>query len=151
MPDQSMPRNDQLARVSSLSELDGLVEREPSIAVRYSYGPERDRCETSVDYESGLELPGLSCNPLAPEPWWSLPRLDWIVRKLCNYAHLQREDPDRYGWLLIGRTCARGPDNEPLLTDWTAVAVIDPSVLDQAEHRYHERFAVGKDSTHSPS
>ena len=56
----------------------GLAELEmtlggPAAYVRYSKGPQHDLGEASVDTESGLELPGLSVNPLDPEPWWTRP------------------------------------------------------------------------------
>lgn len=133
--------------VTSLDEVDALLHEHPDLLVRYSLGPEHDRNEQSIDYESGLQLPGLSCNPLRVESWWARPRLDWIARKLCNYAHLQREHPERCGWLLAGHVVAYGPDNEPIVDDWREIAILDPEVLDAAERRYGERFDVGNDST----
>lgn len=116
--------------------------------LRFSRGPERDRGRRSRDYESGLELSGLSVNPLAPEPWWTRPVEDWLARQLCDYVHLMREaDEERWPWVLRGTVVARGPDNEPLVDDFEPVAFLSDALIEEAERRYAERFDVARDST----
>lgn len=132
--------------IGSLDELARYVLQEPDICVRYSKGPLEDRARPSVDYESGLLLPGLSVNPLKPEPWWTRDRLDWLARQLCHYIHLKDGTEDRKAWLLIGRIAGYGPDREPLLWPWTPVAWLDEKVLAQARVRYEQEFDVGRDS-----
>jgi len=138
--------------IRSFAELEQLVARWPDdvLFVRYSKGPDHDREEASIDYESGLPLPGLSVNPLSPQWWWSRPIGDWLARQLCMYAHLAGRDPERFAWVLTGTVVGRGPDNEPLVADHTPVAFVDDAVVEEAQRRYHERFAVGRDSTNTP-
>lgn len=124
-----------------LADLVALVRERPGLYLRFSAGPARDRGEVSRDYESGLELPGLSVSALDPEGWWSRPLEDWLARKLCNYVHLS---DGRCAWVLEGREVAHGPDNEPLLGRWRPVAQLDRAVLDEARRRYDERFDVGR-------
>lgn len=76
--------------------------------------------------------PGLSANPLDPEPWWTRPTREWPARQLCNDAHLQREDGERHGWVLAGTVVGRGPDNEP-------------------RRVYEERFDAGRGRSASPT
>lgn len=133
-----------LALLHSLAELADAVRRAPGLHVRYSAGPEADASRTSIDTESGLELPGLSVNPLDPEGWWSRPLEDWLARQLCQYRHLAEQDGDRYAWVLRGRVAGRGPDCEPLLHDVEPVARLDETLLDEAEARYDERFDAGR-------
>lgn len=136
-----------IPRLATLGELAGLVERKNGTYVRYSKGPDADR-STSRDYESGLDLPGLSANPLTPEKWWTRPLREWLARQLCNYVHLSEEAPDdRIAWVLTGPVVARGPDNEPLIDPVTPVAVLDDHVVEEAKSLYKERFDVGRDST----
>lgn len=111
--------------------------------VRYSEGPGQDFESTSVDTESGLELPGLSVNPLDPEPWWTRPTGDWLARQLCQYKHLRDRNPQRIAWVLRGRVVGRGPDCEPLLADAECVAELTDTLLEEAEQRYEDRFAAG--------
>ncbi|MDV7351638.1 DUF6098 family protein [Rhodococcus oxybenzonivorans] len=63
-----------------------------------------------------------------------------------KYAELSQQE-GRFAWLLKGRVVGRGPDHEPLLTDIRPLARLSHSVLDEAAHRYRERFDVGQDST----
>ncbi len=134
--------------VRSLGELAELTQRETGLHVRFSKSPEDDRRDPSKDYESGLELPGLSVNPLDPEPWWQRPLEDWLARQLCQYSHLLEDSEDeRRAWVLQGREVARGPDNEPLLADFRPVAWLDGGVIDEARRRYDEAFDVGRDSS----
>ncbi|WP_350348308.1 DUF6098 family protein [Agromyces sp. G08B096] len=111
--------------------------------IRYSEGPSDDLTRGSIDTESGLELPGLSVNPLDPEPWWTRPVEDWLARQLCQYKHLHDRNPDRRAWLVRGRVVGRGPDCEPLLADVEFEAELDETLLAEAEERYHERFDAG--------
>ena len=63
----------QPSTLKSIDELLNLVRAEPGLYVRYSEGYDADRDSGSLDTESGLELPGLSVNPLNPESWWTRP------------------------------------------------------------------------------
>jgi hypothetical protein len=133
--------------IESLDELERYVLQEPEVCVRYSAGPHADRSRPSVDYESGLLLPGLSVTPLRPESWWTRDRRDWIARQLCHYVHLKEQGRGREAWLLIGRVAGYGPDREPLLWPWTPVAVVAESVIEEARGRYEQNFHRGQDST----
>jgi hypothetical protein len=132
-----------LPDLRSIAELELLLRSGPELYVRYSEGYEHDRETGSVDTESGLELPGLSVNPLRPEPWWTRPPLDWLARQLCQYKHLKEKNPDRYAWVARGRCIARGPDCEPLLVAVVPVARLSDALLDEAERIYADRFASG--------
>jgi hypothetical protein len=104
--------------------------------VRFSTAPPEGLDEPSVDGETGLELPGLSVNPLDPPRWWrERSPEEWIVRRICSYAHLQSGDPSRVCWLVHGDLVDRGPDNEPLIGDAEAVAIIDRAVVDDCRRR----------------
>lgn len=127
-----------------LDELADLVAAQPGLHVRYSKGPESDADGGSIDTESGLELPGLSVNPLDPEAWWTRPVEDWLARQLCQYRHLAERNVDRFAWVLRGTEVGRGPDCEPLLADVEPVARLDERLLDEAEQRYRSRFDAGR-------
>ena len=127
-------------QLSTLDQLVSLVEEEPGVHVRYSEGPDTDRNRGSVDTESGLELPGLSVNPLDVEPWWTRPLKDWLARQLCQYRHLSEKNPDRRAWVLRGRVVARGPDCEPLVADVEPIAYLSEKLLDEAEQHYRTHF-----------
>jgi Family of unknown function (DUF6098) len=138
--------NDGIPTVKSLSELEQLVA--PDRYLRVSSGPDEDAGGTSRDYESGLDLPGLSVNPLAPASWWTRPLEEWLARQLCNYVHLAEDAPDdRHAWVLAGKVVARGPDNEPLVSEFEPIAWIADDVLDAAKAVYEARFDVAEDST----
>lgn len=146
------PEGADVEPVTHLRELRSLEELDPYVAddvfLRFSRGPDSDRDRMSRDYESGLELPGLSVTPLAPEAWWDRPTEDWLARQICKYVHLRTEsDDDRYGWLLRGRVVSRGPDNEPLVDEVEPLARLSEELLARARDRYEERFDVGNDST----
>lgn len=129
--------------VPVLRDLDTLVrevEADPALTVRYAFSPTD---EHSRDGESGLDLPGVSVNPLTPEDWWTRPVAHWVARQLCQYRHLREDEPGRAVWVLSGRVVARGPDSEPLLSDPTVVARLDDHVLDEAEQIYEEEFERG--------
>lgn len=136
-----------LPKIESLGELERYVLQEPELCVRYSKGPHADRSSPSVDYESGLLLPGLSATPLRAEPWWTRDRKDWIARQLCHYVHLKDGSAGRQAWLLLGRIAGYGPDREPLLWPWTPVAVLSESVIEEARERFERNFHRGRDST----
>jgi hypothetical protein len=63
----------ELPTLGDLADVAGLVERRAGLYLRYPKGPDADEGDPSMDYESGLELPGLSVVPLDPEPWWTRP------------------------------------------------------------------------------
>ncbi|MFD7024435.1 DUF6098 family protein [Promicromonospora sukumoe] len=134
-----MPRLHTLAEVSELVQALGLVH------VRYSAGPSADRAAVSRDHESGCLMPGLSANPMTPEPWWDRPVEHWIARQLNQYAHLMVGD--RFPWLLTGEISGRGPDCEPLLVAITPVASVGSPALDQAATLYRQAFTRGADGT----
>ena len=116
----------------SLRSVVVLAQREPGLYVRFSRGPDHDRGSVSEDHTSELCLPGISVNPLTPPGWWTgRPLSEWVARQLCTYAHL--EDDGLRAWLVRGNEQGeRGPDNEPLLVDWSPVAAIAPTVIDEA-------------------
>ena len=131
-----------------LDTLDELCEHVASDAfVRFSKGPESDGSTTSRDYESGLDLPGLSVNPLQPEAWWTRPIKEWLARQICNYVHLAEDDDDRFAWILTGDVVARGPDNEPLVAQFHPVARLSDDLIRAAKRLYNDRFDVAEDST----
>jgi hypothetical protein len=133
-----------LRRLGSLAEVVTVVERARApLYVRVSGGPGVDRCTVSRDHESGCVLPGLSANPMSPEPWWDRPVEDWVARQLCQYAQLA--DEERRAWLLTGEVSGHGPDCEPLLVAVHPVAVLDDAVLDEARDRYEQVFDAGLD------
>ncbi|GAA1693384.1 hypothetical protein GCM10009792_11740 [Microcella alkalica] len=133
-------------RLSGLSDVVALVCERPDACVRYSRDPRSEAGRGSMDTESGLELPGLSVNPLGAEAWWSRPLQDWIARQLCQYRHLAEEDDDeeREAWVIAGREVGRGPDCEPLLADVEILAVVAEDALDEAEARYLDVFDAGR-------
>jgi len=130
-------------RLETLPELASMLGSAP-LYVRYSKGPDSDMHETSVDTESGLELPGLSVNPLDPESWWRRPTLDWLARQLCQYKHLRDRNHERAAWVVRGEVVGRGPDSEPLLANVEFMAELTEGLLDEAEERYTTRFDAGQ-------
>ena len=132
--------------IGQLGELAELACDGRQVYLRYSRGPEADAHQASRDYESGLELPGLSVIPLAPPAWWSRPVPDWLARQVCKYVQLADGERDRHAWVLTGREVGLGPDQEPLLADPRPLAVLSDALLEQARRHYHERFDVGRDS-----
>jgi low affinity Fe/Cu permease len=75
--------------VDHFDELSRLVDRGDVLYLRYSKGPAADAQDgPSRDYESGVDLPGLSVTTLSPEPWWNRPASDWVARRVCKYAEL---------------------------------------------------------------
>jgi hypothetical protein len=136
-PESSVP--DGLRRFDRLAQVARFVERsrEP-LYVRVSRGPSADRSTVSRDHESGCVLPGLSVNPLAPEPWWDRPVEHWVARQLTQYAHLA--DHESFAWVLTGEVSGRGPDCEPLLVAVHPLAVLDRAVLEEARDVYDAVF-----------
>lgn len=126
-----------------LRDLEQLVQEREPVYLRYSKGYEADANSQSRDTESGLSLPGLSVNPLTPEPWWTRPLTDWIARQICQYKHLH-EKKDRHAWVLTGNCIGRGPDCEPLLTDVEPLGRLADALLKEAENVYEERFDAGQ-------
>ncbi|NDL57578.1 DUF6098 family protein [Phytoactinopolyspora mesophila] len=141
-----MLRGRELPVVPDLHTLNELVRCRPGLFLRQSEGPEVDLLSpTSRDYESGVEMPGLSVTTIAPEPWWPRPAIDWLARRICKYADLGLTE-QRRPWLLQGRVVGRGPDHEPLVTDVQPVAWLDDTVIREARDRYQSCFDVGNDS-----
>jgi len=103
--------------------------------IRWSRGPDADRAKQgSRDALTGVELPGLSANALMVEPWWGdRSRRVWAARRLYDYQHLQERHGDQTrAWVLAGRECGRGPDNEPLVDSVSPVAWVSPAVAEEA-------------------
>ncbi|WP_051432955.1 DUF6098 family protein [Promicromonospora kroppenstedtii] len=132
-------------RLGSLAEVAELVQVLAPVYVRFSAGPEADRAVASRDHESGCLMPGLSVNPMTPEPWWTRPVEHWVARQLRQYAHLMVRE--RFPWLLTGDVSGRGPDCEPLLIGITPLAFLAPSVVEEAGVLYRQAFAPGADGT----
>jgi hypothetical protein len=144
MPDSG----DSLRTISDLNELTRLVDDPPpdgQLYLRWSRGPvvdlSGDRCGASRDTLTGVDLPGLSANPLAVEEWWGdRSRRLWAARRLYDYRHLNK--PGVRPWVLVGETCGRGPDNEPLVLCRRPVAWISEAVLADAQAVVEEQPAA---------
>lgn len=130
--------------IDSMYGLEAALRRFPDLHVRFSEGPSADLAETSRDAESGLELPGLSVDPLQPEPWWHRPVSDWLARQLRRYRRPADRDSGRFAWVLTGRMEGRGAECEPLLADTVAVARLSPRLLEEAEQHYLRHFDAGE-------
>jgi hypothetical protein len=144
---QMGPRASSVTTITDFDRLVLAVEDSPStVYLRYSHGPDADTDGApSRDYESGVQLPGLSVAILTPEPWWNRPSADWIARRVCKYAELG-EHGDRRPWLLVGNVVGRGPDHEPLIGEFRPLAWLDEAVVEQARDHYHTRFDAGRSS-----
>ncbi|KOV96553.1 MULTISPECIES: DUF6098 family protein [unclassified Streptomyces] len=129
----SAPEN--LPVLATLSEVAHLLERRPSLYVRWSKGPgvDLDRV-SSIDELTGVPMPGLSANPLDVEEWWQDRSVElWVARRLYDYAHLPHDKgPGVRPWVLTGRETGRGPDNEPLVADVEPLCWIADEVIDAA-------------------
>jgi uncharacterized protein DUF6098 len=139
---------DQARRViGSLAELAELMrscDDDRQLYARWTNDIGRDeRTQVSRDELTGIELPGLSANSLAVEPWWGDRELTtWLARRLYDYRHLREiRGPGTRPWVVTGVERGRGPDNEPLVTHCTPVAEIALSVIDEAAAEI-ERFAA---------
>jgi len=124
--------------VRSLAELAAVLEQhaDRELYVRWSQDIELDeRTGTSRDELTGIELPGLSVNSLHVEPWWDgRPLTAWLARRLYDYRHLEhKRGPDTRPWVVSGVECGRGPDNEPLIGDFTPVVEVGMEVIEQAQ------------------
>ncbi|MFI8189155.1 DUF6098 family protein [Streptomyces sp. NPDC085946] len=131
-----MSATDDLPVVRTLAELTDLVEGSEGLYVRWSRGPAIDLPDvSSMDDLTGVRMPGLSANPLGLEPWWEdRPVRLWVARRLHDYAHLPHEKgPGVRPWVLTGKEAARGPDNEPLVTDVRPKCWIDDQVIEEAQ------------------
>jgi hypothetical protein len=122
----------ELPTIASLDELAERARGRDDLYVRWSRGPQDDADRRSRDELTGVELPGLSASSLAAEEWWSGPDRLWVARRLYDYRHLEHRRRGARPWLVSGRLCGRGPDNEPLITDVEVVAVISPQVVEEA-------------------
>lgn len=131
------------AMIETLDDLEQIVGGGEPIYLRYSRGYDADSGTVSVDGESGLRLPGLSVNPLTPEPWWTRPLRDWLARQVCQYKHLG-EAQDKHPWIMTGTCVGRGPDCEPLLTGVHPRGKLHPQLIEEAERTYTESFAPGR-------
>lgn len=121
-----------MPEVQTLEALVELVGDRHDLYVRWSRGPRQDRRGTSKDELSGVPLPGLSASALGVEPWWGQrDRRLWVARRIYDYAHLPvRRGGNIRPWVLEGRECGRGPDNEPLVDNVTPVAWLDALISD---------------------
>ncbi len=133
-----MTASNDLPVVTDLERLAEIARRDKNgldLYVRWSRGPEWDTGSTSRDALTGVELPGLSANPLRVESWWGDRSLRlWVARRLYDYEHLRRrqQQPSVEAWLLRGRELARGPDNEPLVRCEEALCWIAETAMQEA-------------------
>jgi len=138
-----------MSRLCVLRDLDEVVDEvraHDTVYLRYSKGPDEDLSRgSSRDYESGLDLPGLSVTVATPEPWWSRPVEDWVARRLCQYADLGQAE-GRFPWLLTGRPVGNGPDHEPLVDQVRPLARVADEAVHEAVRVYRQRFEPGEDS-----
>jgi hypothetical protein len=124
-----------LPTLADLDEIACLVVSHRGLYVRWSLGPQRDLpTGASTDDLTGVRLPGLSASPLDVENWWGQRPLSvWVARRLYDYCHLSRvKDPRTRPWVLQGIEAARGPDNEPLVTDVEPLGWIAWNAIDEA-------------------
>ncbi|NJP35644.1 DUF6098 family protein [Micromonospora thermarum] len=130
--------------VDDLDQLVDLLRRtgpEEELYIRWSRGPDADLSggygaeQSSKDALTGIDLPGLSANPLAVEPWWgSRPLRLWVARRLYDYCHLRElRGPGVRPWVLVGEQLGRGPDNEPLVRCHRPVAWVAERALREAD------------------
>jgi hypothetical protein len=134
--------------VDSLHELTAMVlDDRDQLFVRWSRGPRCDMqdVQSSRDELTGVPMPGLSANPLTVESWWGgRPPALWVARRLHDYRHLRElRGPGVRPWVLVGRTMARGPDNEPLVECLRPVAWIADAVIDEAEKLVEDQDNAG--------
>jgi hypothetical protein len=133
---------DELPHLSRLEDLVAIVvDSSAEVYVRWSRGPSCDIGSTSCDDLTGVELPGLSVNPLAVEQWWGDRPVElWVARRLYDYRHLREvRGPDVRPWVLEGREVARGPDNEPLVICDRPLAWLDADVVEHATRLVDEQ------------
>ncbi|MEU4779440.1 DUF6098 family protein [Micromonospora sp. NPDC023633] len=130
--------------VDGLDQLVDLLRNAPpgeQLYIRWSRGPGVDLSgghgseQSSKDALTGIDLPGLSANPLAVESWWGdRPLRLWVARRLYDYCHLRRlRGPGVRPWVLVGEQRGRGPDNEPLVRCHRPVAWVSERALREAD------------------
>jgi hypothetical protein len=131
---------DELPSFRSLVEVvQAVEERDETVYVRYSRGPESDAGRVSRDFEAGVDLPGLSVSVLTPAPWWPRPTVDWVARRLCKYLDLGQKRRHR-PWLLIGDEVGVGTDHEPLVARPTPLGWVTDSAVAEARRHYAVAF-----------
>lgn len=135
---------DATADLPILETLDDLVASargRTGVFVRWSAGPDADRGNASFDELTGVELPGLSANPLAVEEWWGERSLRlWVARRLYDYRHLRElRGPHVRPWVLEGKEVGRGPDNEPLVVCHRPIAWLNAGVVAEATRLVDEQ------------
>lgn len=121
--------------IETLQELVDLAGSRVDLFVRWCADAEEDRIRgTSIDELTGVELPGLSTNPLCVEPWWEDRPMDvWVARRLYDYRHLQHKRDEKVrAWVMSGDVVGRGPDNEPLVRCREVLAVLTDRVTEKA-------------------
>ena len=128
-----------------LSEVERLLDEAPGLYVRYSAGYASDLMDGPVDRESGLALPGVAAHPLDPEPWWTLPREEWVARQISRlpaprHAPQDGTRPERFAWLLRGREAGHAPDGEVLLADVGVVGRLAECLIEQADRVWGARY-----------
>jgi hypothetical protein len=141
--------------IRRLDALAGLVRRRGEVYVRWSRGPEHDLPKSrTTDGLSGIDMPGLSVNPLHPPPWWPGHDVElWVARKLHEYSplagRLEDDGSRKRAWVAAGDVAGRGPDNEPLLRPCAPVALIDDAVLAEAASVV-DAFMTGEKAPRQP-
>jgi hypothetical protein len=141
--------------VHDLGELAALIEEADSgeqLYVRWSKGPEEDLAggpdneQSSRDGLTGITLPGLSANSLRVEPWWGdRPVRLWVARRLYDYRHVRAQrGPGVRPWVLAGEERGRGPDNEPLVICYRAIAWISEKALQECERAVSEQHGSNR-------
>ena len=121
--------------IDSLDDLARLAAGRDDLFVRWSRSPAQDQ-QTGLSFDelTGVELPGLSVNSLATEPWWQNRSLKlWLARRLYDYRHLRTvRGADVQPWVLEGTIVGRGPDNEPLVRCQTPIAWLSSRLIAEA-------------------
>jgi hypothetical protein len=128
-----------------LSEVEALLDKAPGLFVRFSAGYAADLESGSIDAESGLSLPGLPAYPLDAEDWWTLPRVEWTARQISRlpaprHAPQDGSRPERFAWLLRGRSVGHAADGEALVADVEVVGRLAECLIDQADRVWGARF-----------
>ncbi|WP_431247897.1 DUF6098 family protein [Leifsonia xyli] len=90
-------------------------------------------------------MPGLAAHPLDPEPWWTLPRAEWVARQISRlpaprHAPQDGSRPERFAWLLRGREVGHAADGEALIADVEVVGRLAECLIEQADRVWGARF-----------